>query len=49
MLLKSQHIMYSSICSGHLLEPEITCQLIGGALVTRHSVKLLLVVLLCGK
>lgn len=41
--------IYSPICSAHLLEPEITCQTIGVSPVTRHSVTLLLVVLLCGK
>lgn len=49
MLLKSNHMIYSSICSGHLLELEITRWPIGVSLVTRHSVTLLLVVLLCGK
>lgn len=49
MLLKSNHMIYSSICSGHLLELEITRRPIGVSLVTRHSVTLLLVVLLCGK
>lgn len=38
MLLKSHHIIYGSICSGHLLELEITRQLVGVTLVTRHSV-----------
>lgn len=47
MFLKSNDMIYSSICSGHLLELEITRRPI--RVLLQDSVTLLLVVLLCGK